>query len=38
VGCWASTPIADMGYALAAWFTDSEGNLLGIGQIKAEGA
>ena len=30
--------VADMGYALAAWFTDSEGNLLGIGQIKAEGA
>jgi catechol-2,3-dioxygenase len=30
--------VADMGYAFAAWFTDSEGNLLGIGQIKAEGA
>jgi len=25
--------IADLGYALAAWFKDSEGNLLGIAQV-----
>lgn len=25
--------IADLGYARAAWFKDSEGNLLGIGQL-----
>jgi len=25
--------IADVGYAKAAWFKDSEGNLLGIGQV-----
>ena len=27
--------IADLGYARAAWFKDSEGNLLGIGQLTA---
>lgn len=26
--------IADIGYARAAWFKDSEGNLLGIGQLR----
>ena len=26
--------IADVGYARAAWFKDSEGNLLGIGQLR----
>ena len=25
--------VADVGYAKAAWFKDSEGNLLGIGQV-----
>jgi predicted enzyme related to lactoylglutathione lyase len=25
--------VADVGYARAAWFKDSEGNLLGIGQV-----
>lgn len=30
--------VADLGYAFAAWFTDSEGNLLGMGQLKAEDA
>ncbi|HEV2028906.1 MAG TPA: VOC family protein [Candidatus Dormibacteraeota bacterium] len=30
--------IADMGYAKAAWFKDSEGNLLGIAEMAAEGA
>jgi hypothetical protein len=25
--------LADLGYAKAAWFKDSEGNLLGIGQL-----
>jgi len=25
--------VADVGYAKAAWFRDSEGNLLGIGQV-----
>jgi catechol-2,3-dioxygenase len=29
--------IADLGYADAAWFKDSEGNLLGIAQLKASG-
>jgi catechol-2,3-dioxygenase len=28
--------IADMGYAKAAWFKDSEGNLLGIAEMAAE--
>jgi catechol-2,3-dioxygenase len=28
--------VADMGYAKAAWFKDSEGNLLGIAQMTAE--
>jgi catechol-2,3-dioxygenase len=28
--------IADMGYARAAWFKDSEGNLLGIAEMAAE--
>ena len=27
--------VADLGYARAAWFKDSEGNLLGIGQVTA---
>ena len=27
--------IADLGYAYAAWFKDSEGNLLGIAQLKS---
>jgi catechol-2,3-dioxygenase len=27
--------IADLGYAYAAWFKDSEGNLLGIAQAKS---
>lgn len=27
--------IADLGYARAAWFKDSEGNLLGIAQMTA---
>ena len=27
--------IADLGYAHAAWFKDSEGNLLGIAELKA---
>jgi len=26
--------VADVGYARAAWFKDSEGNLLGIGQVR----
>jgi hypothetical protein len=26
--------VADIGYARAAWFKDSEGNLLGIGQVR----
>ena len=26
--------LADLGYARAAWFKDSEGNLLGIGQLR----
>ena len=26
--------VADLGYAKAAWFKDSEGNLLGIGQVR----
>ena len=30
--------IADLGYARAAWFKDSEGNLLGIAQLAADGA
>ena len=30
--------VADLGYAKAAWFKDSEGNLLGIAQMAAEGA
>jgi catechol-2,3-dioxygenase len=29
--------IADLGYARAAWFKDSEGNLLGIAQLAGEG-
>ena len=29
--------IADVGYARAAWFKDSEGNLIGIAQPAAEG-
>ena len=28
--------IADVGYARAAWFKDSEGNLIGISQPAAE--
>ena len=28
--------VADVGYAKAAWFKDSEGNLLGIGEPAAE--
>lgn len=28
--------VADLGYARAAWFKDSEGNLLGIAQLAAE--
>ena len=27
--------VGDLGYARAAWFKDSEGNLLGIGQVRA---
>jgi hypothetical protein len=30
--------VAELGYAKAAWFKDSEGNLLGIAQMAAEGA
>jgi catechol-2,3-dioxygenase len=30
--------IADLGYARAAWFKDSEGNLLGIAQLSADGS
>jgi catechol-2,3-dioxygenase len=30
--------VADLGYAKAAWFKDSEGNLLGIAQMAAEGS
>ena len=30
--------VADMGYAKAAWFKDSEGNLLGIAQMTTEGS
>lgn len=30
--------IADLGYARAAWFKDSEGNLLGIAELAADGA
>ena len=30
--------IADLGYARAAWFKDSEGNLLGIAQLAADGS
>jgi catechol-2,3-dioxygenase len=30
--------VADLGYARAAWFKDSEGNLLGIAEMKAEGS
>jgi hypothetical protein len=26
--------VADLGYARAAWFKDTEGNLLGIGQVR----
>jgi catechol-2,3-dioxygenase len=29
--------VADLGYARACWFKDSEGNLLGIAQMKPEG-
>lgn len=29
--------VADLGYANAAWFKDSEGNLLGIAQLTGEG-
>ena len=29
--------IADLGYARAAWFKDSEGNLLGIAELTAKG-
>jgi len=29
--------VADLGYARAAWFKDSEGNLLGIAQLTREG-
>lgn len=29
--------IADLGYARAAWFKDSEGNLLGIAELAAKG-
>jgi len=27
--------IADLGYELAAWFTDSEGNILSLGQLSS---
>ena len=30
--------IADLGYARAAWFKDSEGNLLGIAQLSSDGS
>lgn len=30
--------VADLGYAKGAWFKDSEGNLLGIAEMAAEGA
>lgn len=30
--------VADLGYARAAWFKDSEGNLLGIAQLTSEGS
>jgi catechol-2,3-dioxygenase len=30
--------IADLGYARAAWFKDSEGNLLGIAQLSTDGS
>ena len=30
--------VADLGYARAAWFKDSEGNLLGIAEVAAERA
>ena len=30
--------VADLGYARAAWFKDSEGNLLGIAQLTAGGS
>lgn len=30
--------VADLGYARAAWFKDSEGNLLGIAQLTGEGS
>jgi catechol-2,3-dioxygenase len=30
--------VADLGYARAAWFKDSEGNLLGIAQMTSEGS
>jgi catechol-2,3-dioxygenase len=30
--------VADLGYARAAWFKDSEGNLLGVAELAAEGS
>jgi catechol-2,3-dioxygenase len=30
--------VADLGYARAAWFKDSEGNLLGIAELVTEGS
>jgi catechol-2,3-dioxygenase len=30
--------VADLGYARAAWFKDSEGNLLGVAQLTSEGS
>src|SRR5689334_21540914 len=30
--------VADLGYARAAWFKDSEGNLLGIAELATEGS
>lgn len=30
--------VADLGYARAAWFKDSEGNLLGIAQVAGDGS